>query len=138
MRRAALALAAMALVLPGCATIPEARRTGRIIAIDGGTLEVDGARVPLWGIKVADPTTTAGWQAKLFLSTAVSEGPVSCALKLPEPALWQCLTVHGFDLGSLLVQTGLAYAAGPYYQFEESRARIAERGLWRLNEGKGR
>ncbi len=38
-------------------------------------------------------------------------------------------------LGSLLVQLGLAYAAGPYYQFEESRARIAERGLWRLAGG---
>lgn len=94
--------------------------------------------MPVWGVKAADPAWGVGWQAKLFLTTTVTEGPVSCTLKLHDPPLWQCLTVHGFDLGSLLVQLGLAYAAGPYYQLEEARAQLAERGLWRLDEGSGR
>ena len=90
------------------------------------------------GRNLGSPARGVGWQARLFLSMAVAEGPVSCTLKLPESALWQCLTVHGSDLGSLLVQLGLAYAVGPYYQLEETGAQLAERGLWRLNEGSGR
>lgn len=88
-------------------------------------------RLPLWGLKVAAPDTAAGRLAQVFLSVMVSGGPVSCTLKLAEPALWHCLTVQGSDLGSLLVQVGLAYAAGPAYQFEQARARAAGLGLWR-------
>ena len=116
----------------------EETRSGPAVVIDGDTLEIAGARTALWGVKAGDPAWGIGWQAKLFLSMVVAEGPVSCTLNLRDPPLWQCLTVHGSDLGSLLVQTGLAYAAGPYYQLEETGARIAERGLWRLDEGSGR
>jgi len=67
--------------------------------------------------------------AWLFTKTAISGGPVSCTRKAA--GRWRCLTAEGSDLGSLLVQTGQARAADPYYRAEEAAARAAAIGLWR-------
>jgi len=109
-----------------------------VLVIDGNTLEIDGRRMLLWGINAPNPATAVGWQAKLLLSMVASEGPPSCTVKRLDPALWQCRSARGSDIGSLMVQTGLAYAAGPYYQHEQDLARLAGYGLWRPNDGRDR
>jgi endonuclease YncB( thermonuclease family) len=37
----------------------------------------------------------------------------------------------GADVGSLMVQMGMARAADPYYQGEEGYAQAEHRGVWR-------
>ena len=113
--------------------IPLLMLAAAVVAVDGNTLEIDGESMVLWGASTPNPSSAIGRQARLYLSVLASEGPLSCALKLPDPPLWQCRTAAGSDIASLLVQTGLAYAAGPYYQHEQSLARAAGTGLWRQN-----
>ena len=114
----------------------EETSTGTATALDGGTLEINGARLTLWGIAAPDPLTAHGWSSQLYLKVAIATGPVSCRKKAPDR--WQCQTAEGSDLGSLLIQTGQARAADPYYQFEEDRARVAGVGVWSTAEQRGR
>ena len=41
----------------------------------------------------------------------------------------------GADVGSLMVQMGLARAADPYYRAEEGYAQAQHRGIWRPKQG---
>lgn len=66
------------------------------------------------GNAAPDPLTAHGWSSQLYLKVAIATaGPVSCRKKAPDR--WQCQTAEGSDLGSLLIQTGQARAADPYY-----------------------
>ena len=62
----------------------------------------------LWGLALPDATSPAGWLARLYLGVVRAEGPLACTLRL-----------------------GLAWAAGPVYQYEQSLARADRIGLWR-------
>ena len=106
---------------------------GAASAPDGGALEIDGQRLPLWGI-AADPIDTPrGWTAQLLLRTLVSHGPARCTQKTT--ARWQCLTSDGSDVASLLVQTGQARAVDVYYSHEQNLAQAAQVGMWAVKDG---
>jgi len=114
----------------------EGTLSGTATAVDGGTLELEGAWLRLFGIHVDGRESAIGWQAWLATSALIARGPVACTPKAPER--WRCLTAEGSDLASLLVQLGLALTVGPAYRYEETVARAAGSGLWRPPSRAGR
>jgi len=122
----AVLVTALAAAVPAFA---QETRSGAATVIDGATLEIDGVRLRLDGVWIDGPDTPTGWTARLALGGLVSGGPVTCALQTAER--WRCLTATGFDLAAPLVRFGLAAAAGPAYQYEQTLAVAAGVGLWR-------
>jgi endonuclease YncB( thermonuclease family) len=104
--------------------------------IDGATIVASGKTVSLWGVKALDPTDPASFAANLYLETMLKEGALSCEEKSVEGDrhIMHCYS-DGADVGSLMVQMGMARAADPYYQGEGSYARAQHRGVWRGNRG---
>ena len=110
--------------------------TGAAIAVTGDTLTINGQTVHIWSIKADNLDSPRGWVSQLYLKTAISAGPVSCTQKTDSQ--YQCTTVEGSDIGSLMVQTGQAVAIGQYYEHEQSIAQLNQRGVWQLNEDHSR
>jgi len=126
-------LTAALIMLASMPAAAQPQLVGQATAIDGGTLEVDGTKLPLWGIAADPPETPRGWTARLLLGSLVSHGPARCIEKAP--GRWQCLTDDGSDLASLLVQTGQARAADPHYSHEQELAQAARIGMWGNRDG---
>ncbi|MDB5619901.1 hypothetical protein [Tardiphaga sp.] len=107
-----------------------------ISAVDGGTLQIDGKRLRLWGIEAPAPgdicTTTKGakWpcgnRGRDQLRAALAEGPASCVDK--EPGFVLC-RIAGLDIARLMIKEGLAKAGADYHDTEQ-QARAAKIGIW--------
>ncbi len=104
--------------------------------IDGDTIVADGRKIRLWGINAPEKNEDYYQAAKLFLESLLKDGEVSC--KLIDIDKYQREVMHCFsqgdDLGSLLVQVGLAedfktYSSG-YYGFEQNKAKSKKIGMW--------
>ena len=105
--------------------------------IDGDTIVADGRKIRLWGINAPEKNEGYYQAAKLFLESLLKDGEVSC--KLIDIDKYQREVMHCFsqgdDLGSLLVQVGLAedykkYSEG-YYAYEQDTAKIRLLGIWK-------
>ena len=105
--------------------------------IDGDTIVADGRKIRLWGINAPEKNEDYYQAAKLFLESLLKDGKVSC--KLIDIDKYQREVMHCFsqgdDLGSLIVQVGLAedfekYSAG-YYAYEQDMAKKRLLGIWK-------
>jgi len=100
--------------------------------IDGATIVASGKTVALWGVKALDPADANSFAANLYLETMLKKGDLICT---EVSAAGDRHTMHcysdGADVGSLMVQMGMARAADPYYQGEEEYARAQNHGVWR-------
>lgn len=103
------------------------------------TFQASGKLIKLWGIRGVDkdlPQYAAGiW----FLEGLIKKDDLTC--KLIEAAadhkqIMHCL-IGSNDVGSMIVQMGLAEADGEYYAYEEQIAQNKKRGLWQKPESKG-
>ena len=105
--------------------------------IDGATIVASGKTVALWGVKALDPAEPASFAARLYLETMLGKGELSCDEIGAQGGrhVMHCYS-DGADIGSLMVQMGLAWAAGPYYQTEEAYAKALQRGVWRPEQGR--
>ncbi len=112
-----------------------AAAAGRV-AIDGGTLEIDGVSTRLWGIAApaagenCRTSSGAEWpcgaRARDQLAAVAANEDIACEPKGDGTALCRAA---GLDLGRLMVKEGLARSAGPYGD-AEAAARAAHIGLW--------
>jgi endonuclease YncB( thermonuclease family) len=104
--------------------------------IDGATIVASGKTVSLWGLKALDPAEPASFAANLYLETMLRKGVLSCdeTGAQGDRHVMHCYS-DGADVGSLMVQMGLARAADPYYQAEERYAQAQHRGIWRPRRG---
>ena len=104
--------------------------------IDGATIVASGKTVALWGVKALDPADPASFAANLYLETMLKRGVLSCDEMSAngDRQVMHCYS-DGADVGSLMVQMGLARAADPYYQAEEAYAQAQHRGIWHPRRG---
>lgn len=133
----ALILLIVFLALPVCARA-EAPKPQTLIfekVIDGGTIVASGRTVGLWGVKALDPADSTAYAAKLYLKTMLGKGALRCAQMGDEHhrLVMHCL-IDGADVGSLMVQMGMAKAEGPYYLGEEVAAQVKHRGTWHAKQ----
>jgi endonuclease YncB( thermonuclease family) len=131
MRRVLLLLVLLALPVRAWAS-PEKPETLILEkVIDGATIIASGETVALWGVKALDPAEPASFAANLYLQTMLGKGALRCEEKSAEGVrhVMHC-SIDGADVGSLMIQTGMARAADPYYQAEEAYARALRRGVW--------
>jgi endonuclease YncB( thermonuclease family) len=129
----ALSLLIVFLTLPVCARA-EAPKPQTLIfekVIDGATIVASGRTVGLWGVTALDPADPAAFAAKLYLKTMLGKGALRCApMGAARDRHAMHCTIDGADVGSLMVQMGMAKAAGRYYQGEEIAAQVKHRGIW--------
>lgn len=100
--------------------------------IDGSSFVANGHPVILWGIHAPDKKDPNAYAAKLFLETMINKGTLSCKQatnNAAQKSLMRCL-IDGQDVGSLMVQMGMATASHPYYDYEEQIAKQEGRGIW--------
>ena len=99
--------------------------------IDGATIVASGKAISLWGVKALDPADPMAFAANLYLKTMLGKGALTCAGRRVERDrhVMRCM-IDGADVGSLMVQMGMAKAADPYYQGEEIAAQLKHRGVW--------
>ena len=105
--------------------------------IDGDTIEASGRTIRLWGIDTPEKGEPVYLAAKMFLESLISEGELRCKFIEKDRYsrdVMHC-TIDGSDIGSMMVQTGLArdYSkySGDYYQHEEDLANREHYGIWK-------
>ncbi|MCE6951959.1 thermonuclease family protein [Cereibacter sphaeroides] len=128
------------LPLPAAATSLE----GRARVIDGDTIEIEGARVRLFGIDAPETAQTCeaagtdwpcGRWATETLRARLRDRPVRCEGDERDRygrLLANC-SVEGEDLGAWLVRSGAAFAYRRYssrYVEDEAHASMARAGVW--------
>tara|TARA_R110002095_G_scaffold215233_1_gene208868 strand:- start:335 stop:916 length:582 start_codon:yes stop_codon:yes gene_type:complete len=104
--------------------------------IDGDTIVADGKKIRLWGINTPEKNNPYFLIAKMLLESFLSEGELKC--KFIEKDRYKRDVMHclidGRDIGSMMVQTGMAkdYSkySGDYYQYEEDLAKAKKMGIW--------
>ena len=103
-------------------------------AIDGATFEASGERISLWGVKAVDPSSRYFLASRLYLETMLRFGSLSCieAGRAGDVRVMRC-DIDKSDVGSLVVQMGMATASDPYYEGEQDYARRLRRGVWNSN-----
>jgi len=127
------ALIALVFLFPAANAVaaprPETLQFERVI--DGATVVASGRTIGFWGIKALDPVNPASFAANMYLKTMLEKGTLRCVqMSAPgQPVLWHC-TNEGADVGSLMVQMGMARAANSYYRYEETVAQAKGRGVW--------
>ena len=107
--------------------------------IDGDTIVADGIRIRLWGIDAPEKKETYFLPSKMLLESMLKTGELKC--KFIEKDRYQRHVMHctidGLDIGSMMVQVGMAkdYSkySGDYYQYEEDLAKSKKIGIWNLN-----
>lgn len=133
-----------------CLSLGAARAdvSGRARALDGGTLEIDGRAIALYGVQAPPASEVCrewvpqgqreyrcGALARAFLQSIVAADPAYCVFEVAQRGAPESATcfVAGRDLGLALVQAGWAVAAqarsGRYVDAEQA-ARLARSGLW--------
>ena len=97
--------------------------------IDGDTFLTQGAQINIWGIAApTDPTYAP--VAKMFFETMLSRGQISCKLISVQTQDYYCL-IDGRDIGSMIVQMGMAKASNDYYVYEQEIAQEKGYGSWK-------
>jgi endonuclease YncB( thermonuclease family) len=105
--------------------------------IDGDTIVASGRKIRLWGIDAPEKGDPLFKVATMFLESVLAEGGLSC--KFIEKDRYKRDVMHcgvnGADIGSMMVQMGMArdytrYSGG-FYQEEEADARKNVRGIWK-------
>lgn len=107
---------------------------GRVI--DGDTIVANNEKIRLWGIDTPEKNEPYFLAAKLLLESLLAEGELRC--KFIEKDRYQRSVMHclidGLDVGSMMVQTGMAKDfsrySGDYYQYEEDLAKSKGLGIW--------
>jgi endonuclease YncB( thermonuclease family) len=100
--------------------------------VDDGTIRASGLTIALWGITPIEQDNPYAYPAQLFLETTLAHGALSC---FPASAtsttrqIRHCY-IDDADIGSLMVQMGLATASDRYYYTEQSIASRMKRGIW--------
>jgi endonuclease YncB( thermonuclease family) len=104
--------------------------------IDGATIVASGKTVTLWGVKALDPTDPVAFAANLYLQTLLGKGTLRCdeMSAAGDRHVMHCYS-DGADIGSLMVQMGMATAADPYYLTEQAYAQSQRRGVWNRKAG---
>ena len=123
-----------------------AQTSGQAIVIDGGTVEIHGARIRIWGIDALESAQTCqtaaqeryrcGEQAASELRAFIARRPVTCVevdRDRYKRAVAVC-TVDGVELARWLVQNGYAIDRPRYslgnYSLAQSEAKRARKGVW--------
>lgn len=104
--------------------------------IDGDTIVANNEKIRLWGINTPEKNNPYFETAKLLLESFLEGGELRCKFIEKDRynrSVMHCL-IDGLDVGSMMVQTGMAkdYSkySGDYYQYEEDRAKSKRIGLW--------
>lgn len=133
---------------PACeelATSPKAQTSSEKLnferVIDGDTLVASGRKIRIWGIDAPEKNTPAYMASSWLLQSLVSGGDLTCKfidLDKYKREVMHCL-IDGLDIGAMMVKVGMAkdykkYSGG-YYQQEQSQAKAAKRGIWKLHSG---
>lgn len=131
---------------PACeelATSPKAQTSSEKLnferVVDGDTLVASGRKIRIWGIDAPEKNTPAYMASSWLLQSFVSEGKLTCKfidLDKYKRHVMHCL-IDGLDIGAMMVKMGMAkdytkYSGG-YYQQEQSQAKSAKRGIWKLH-----
>lgn len=132
MRTIILVIAVLLSIAARAAAEPQAPQTLTFEKVlDGATIVASGRTIAFWGVKALDPADPVSFAANMYLKTMLEKGTLRCAQMSAsgQPALWHC-TNEGADVGSLMVQMGMARAANSYYRYEEAVAKAKGRGVW--------
>jgi endonuclease YncB( thermonuclease family) len=137
MRSALLLL--ICLVLPASASAGGQREPFKFEkVIDGATIVASGKTISLWGVKPIAATNPNSYAAKLYLETMLKTGALSCSDEGRAGGLPQMhCYIDSADVGSLMVQMGMAMAGDPYYDVEQSYAQAQQRGVWKSKNARG-
>jgi endonuclease YncB( thermonuclease family) len=105
--------------------------------IDGATIMASGKTLSLWGLKAIDPSSPYSLASNLYLETMLKSGSLSCSevSRTGDRRVMHC-TIDKSDVGSLMVQTGMAIASDPYYDGEQRYAQVKQLGIWKSGDGK--
>jgi endonuclease YncB( thermonuclease family) len=136
MMRSLVCLLILLLALPAWASVPKAKPEQLKFerALDSATIQASGKTISLWGVKAIPPKNRYSWASKLYLESMLAHGKLVC-LELRKAGgipVDHC-TIDTADVGSLLVQMGMALADSPYYKGEEIKARSRSRGIWKMS-----
>ena len=107
--------------------------------IDGDTIVADGIKIRLWGINAPEKKDVYFLPSKMLLESMLKTGELKC--KFIEKDRYQRHVMHctidGLDIGSMMVQVGMAkdYStySNDYYQYEEDLAKSRKIGIWNLS-----
>lgn len=101
-------------------------------ALGPETFQASGKKIKLWGLRGPDKDLPQYMATVWFLEELIKGDDLTCRLMdvgLDNLQIMHCL-VGKNDVGSMIVQMGLASADGKYYEYEEQIARSKRRGLW--------
>ena len=106
-------------------------------AIDGDSFTADNHSVDIWGVAAPVPSHPVSLASKWFLETLLKEGALTCKPIKPgiDGSTFMHCFVDGLDVGSLIVQMGMAAATEDYYQHEQDVAKQQGRGIWKQEIG---
>ncbi len=103
--------------------------------VDGDSFKTtDGTTIHLWGVRAPDKDHPASWAGRtLFENMLKNSDEIACKLVdfiSEEEAAMHCI-LDGLDLGSMLVQIGVAEADGQLYHHEQEIAQQKAIGMWK-------
>lgn len=100
--------------------------------IDADTFTDGGEAITIWGIDAPDHGDDQYLAATLFLETMIDQGELVCksmGTHAESGPIMHCL-IDGLDVGSMMVQMGMAAASNDYYGYEQDLARKEGKGIW--------
>ena len=108
--------------------------------IDADSFAGGGEAITIWGIDAPDHGDDQYLAATLFLETMINQGELVCrgrGTHAESGFIMHCL-IDGLDVGSMMVQMGMAAASDNYYGYEQDLAQKEGRGIWRQTVSRSR